>query len=58
MLVISRRVGEVVRINNDITVQVLKIDRGVIRLGIKAPKEMKILREELCTTPEEAREAL
>ena len=47
MLVLSRKVGEVITIGSDIKITVLGIDRGLVRLGIDAPKEISIHREEL-----------
>lgn len=47
MLVLSRKPGEKVYIGKDIIVTVVEIDRGKIRLGIEAPCEVKIYREEL-----------
>ena len=47
MLILSRKVGERIYIGNDIVVTVTMIDRGKIRLGIQAPREISINREEL-----------
>lgn len=47
MLVLSRKVGERLVIDGEIVVQVLEVDRNRIRIGIEAPPEVKILREEL-----------
>jgi carbon storage regulator len=47
MLVLSRKLGEKIRIGEDIIVTVVDIDRGKIRLGIEAPEEVPILRQEL-----------
>lgn len=50
MLVLTRRVGEAVRIDTSdgpIYVAVSAIDRGKIRLGIDAPKKCLVLRTEL-----------
>ena len=47
MLVLTRRGGQSLRIGNDITVTVLE-DRGrQVRLGIDAPKEIPVHREEV-----------
>ncbi len=53
MLVLSRKVGEKVLIGDGIVVTVVSTDRGVVRLGITAPKDTLILRSEL--TEDEAR---
>ena len=47
MLCITRRRGERVRIGEDVWVEVLDIDRGQVRLGIYAPREVPIFRQEL-----------
>lgn len=47
MLVITRRVGEVIFINDDIKLVVLGVKRDQMRIGIEAPKEISIDREEL-----------
>jgi len=47
MLILSRKVGESVTIGNDIVVQVVSLSGNQIRLGITAPREVRILREEI-----------
>ncbi len=47
MLVLSRKIGEDVKIGNSVTVTVLSYDRGVVRLGIQAPKEVAVHRKEI-----------
>lgn len=47
MLILSRRVGECVTIGNDIVVKVLEVSGNQIRLGISAPREVRVLREEI-----------
>ncbi len=47
MLVLARRVGEVLRIGPDVTVTVCEIDGRTVRLGIDAPKAVPIVRAEL-----------
>lgn len=47
VLVLNRRLGEKILIGNDITVQVIDIDRGRVRIGIEAPRDIAIDREEL-----------
>lgn len=47
MLVITRKKGESILIGDDIEITVSKIEDGSVKLGIKAPKEMTILRKEL-----------
>lgn len=52
-LVLTRRRDESFMIGDDITVTILQVDGGKVRLGILAPRDVKILREELYTTPKE-----
>lgn len=47
MLVIMRDVGEVFSVGDDITVQILAIHGNQIRLGIEAPKDVKVHRAEV-----------
>jgi carbon storage regulator len=47
MLVVSRRRNEAVCIGDDIIVRVLESSGGSVRLGIDAPKQVPIWREEL-----------
>jgi carbon storage regulator len=47
MLVLSRKLGEKIQIGEDISITVVDIDRGKIRLGIEAPREVPIFRQEL-----------
>ena len=47
MLVLSRKIGEVVTIGNSVQITVLSYDRGIVRLGIKAPKSIPVHRKEV-----------
>jgi carbon storage regulator len=47
MLVLSRKIGEIVTIGNSIEITVLSYDRGVVRLGIAAPKTVPVHRKEV-----------
>lgn len=49
MLVLSRKLGEKIYINDNICITVVDIDRGKIRLGIEAPRDVPIYRQELLT---------
>ncbi len=51
MLVLSRKLGEKIYINDNICITVVDIDRGKIRLGIDAPRDVPIYRQELLNTP-------
>ena len=47
MLILTRRVNERILIGDDIIVQVNSIDRGQVKLGISAPENVSIHREEI-----------
>jgi carbon storage regulator len=47
MLILGRRVGENIMIGKDITIKVIAIQGGQIRLGIEAPKDIEVHREEI-----------
>ncbi len=47
MLILTRRVGESLVINDDISVTVLGVKGNQVRLGVNAPKEVAIHREEI-----------
>lgn len=47
MLVLSRKLGEKVIIGDNIVLTIVKIDRNQIRLGIEAPSDVPVYREEI-----------
>lgn len=47
MLVLTRKSGERLRIGHDITVTILEIAGGQVRLGIEAPHDISVHREEI-----------
>jgi len=47
MLVLSRKVGERIWIGEDIAITVVRISNNGVRLGIDAPHELPVVREEL-----------
>ena len=49
MLVLSRKMGEKILIGDQISVAVVRIAPGVVRIGIEAPPGVPIVREELKT---------
>ena len=51
MLILSRRPGEQMLIGDDILVEVLEVSGTQVRLGITAPREVPVLREELLDEP-------
>ncbi len=47
MLILTRRVGETVVIGNDVDVTVLGVKGNQVRIGVKAPREVSVHREEI-----------
>ena len=47
MLVLSRKINERIIIGENIELEILGIRGGVVRLGIKAPREVSVVRHEL-----------
>ena len=47
MLVLSRKVGERIQLGDNITVTLVKIHGNTVRLGIEAPPNMVVIRQEL-----------
>jgi len=47
MLILTRRVGETLMIGDDITVTVLAVKGSQVRLGVEAPREVEVHREEV-----------
>ena len=49
MLVLSRKPGEKILIGDNISITVVRIAPGIVRIGVEAPDGLPILREELLT---------
>ena len=47
MLVLARKLDESIVLGDDITVKIISIDKGVVKLGIDAPRDISIIRSEL-----------
>lgn len=47
MLILTRRVGETLMVGDEITVTVLGVKGNQVRLGVNAPKEVAVHREEI-----------
>lgn len=47
MLILTRRVGETVMIGNNVAVTVLGVKGNQVRVGVNAPKEIAVHREEI-----------
>lgn len=54
MLTLSRKTNEVIRIANDITITVVEIRGGKVMIGIEAPKDIPVYREEVWLSMQEA----
>jgi len=50
MLILTRRVGEAMKLGEEITVTVLSVRGNQVRIGIDAPKSVAIQREEIYST--------
>ena len=57
MLALTRRVGEKITIGDDIVITVVSISGGQVRLGISAPRNIQVLREEIYTEMQEENRA-
>ena len=59
MLVLTRKLGENIRIGDSVKITVLEVRSGQVKLGIEAPPEVKVHREEIyARIQEENRRAL
>ena len=47
MLVLSRKLNESIVIGDDIILRVVGIEKGIVKLGIEAPRDVSIIRNEL-----------
>ena len=47
MLILTRKLGEVIRVGDDVTVRVLEVRGNQVRLGVEAPPDIRIYREEI-----------
>jgi carbon storage regulator len=52
MLVLSRKLGQRFQVGQDVQITVVKIDRNSVRIGIEAPDDVTVYREEI--VPQEA----
>jgi carbon storage regulator len=57
MLVLSRRVGESVVVGDDVTITILEVRGDVVRVGIDAPRSVKVQRAELLAEIEDTNRA-
>lgn len=47
MLILTRKIGQTIRIGENVQVTLLSVDRHRIKIGIEAPRDVTILRDEL-----------
>ncbi len=57
MLIIRRRVGESILVGEEVEVEVLECGQGQVKLGIRGPREIVVLRKEIRAAEEENRAA-
>ena len=50
MLVLNRKLGESIRVGHDVEIVVVRIERSQVRLGVSAPREIPIHRNEVYDT--------
>ncbi len=48
MLVLTRKPNQQIRIGDSITISIVKVKGNTIRLGIEAPKDVRVMRSEVC----------
>lgn len=54
MLILSRKLNESIVVGDDVIIKIVSIDKGVVKLGIEAPNNITVLREELLKAVEES----
>jgi carbon storage regulator len=47
MLVLTRKVGEKLLIGDDVTISIVEVNRGNVRIGVEAPRNVSVLRFEV-----------
>lgn len=54
MLILTRKIGESIIIGDDITIKVVETGKNSIRIGIDAPREVSVLRQEVYESIQQA----
>ena len=54
MLVLSRKLGQRFQVGQDVRITIVKIDRNSVRVGIEAPGDVTVYREEILETRQES----
>lgn len=57
MLVVSRKIGQRILIGDKIAITVVKMSSGAVRIGVEAPPELAVMREELAEEIRRAEQA-
>jgi len=57
MLHITRRAGQTIRIGDDIVIEITEIGGSYVRIGVDAPREVQVLRDEIWQAVEEENKA-
>jgi carbon storage regulator len=55
MLILTRKVGEMIRIGDAVVIRVLEVRGSQVRLGVDAPADVRIFREEVYRASQEAK---
>jgi carbon storage regulator len=58
MLILTRRTGETLHIGEDVEVTVMAVNGSQVRIGIKAPRDVAVDREEIAERKQRDRELL
>jgi carbon storage regulator len=58
MLILSRKPGDSLMINDDVEIKVIEVNGDKVKIGVAAPKEVKILRKELSLTVESNKDSV